>query len=221
MNPSLKIAAAAIAVVIVAVIGYNLLPAGSTNVGVPLPTATASPTPIVTATPTFNIEGACGGALNSCRGTLAAGTYSSRAMDPTLTYTVPSGWFNKFDQLRGYGLEAGPNTSLEVQRDLVVARADCVEAPDPAVGTTAAAMVQALATRPGLDTTEPAPITIGALSGFTIDVTLAADWTTPCPFTDGRPFQATVMDGRGCARHRSPLGPRARHRRLVRALHHP
>src|SRR6186997_1829853 len=101
MNPSLKIAAAALAVVIVAVIGYNLLPAGTTNVGVPLPTATASPTPIVTATPTFDVEGQCGGALSTCRGQLTAGTYTSRAMDPALTFTVPSGWYNKFDHLRG------------------------------------------------------------------------------------------------------------------------
>ena len=50
MNPSLKIAAAALAVVIVAVIGYNLLPAGTTNVGVPMPTLTASPTPAPTPT---------------------------------------------------------------------------------------------------------------------------------------------------------------------------
>ena len=195
MNPTIKLAAAALAVVVVAVIGYNLLPAGSPNVGRPLPTATTSPTPIVTATPSFNVEGPCGGALSTCRGSLAAGTYTSREMDPALTFAIPTGWYNKFDQPRGYGLESGPNTSLEVQRDLVVARADCVEAPDPAVGTTASAMVQALAARPGLDTTEPAPITVGGLSGFMIDVTLAADWTTPCPFTEGRPFQAAVMDG--------------------------
>src|SRR6476659_7760427 len=49
MNPSLKIAAAALAVVIVAVIGYNLLPTGSTGVGGPA--ATASPSAIPTATP--------------------------------------------------------------------------------------------------------------------------------------------------------------------------
>ena len=195
MNPSIKLAAAALAVVIVAVIGYNLLPAGSPNVGGPQPTATASPTPTVTTTPTFNVEGQCGGALSTCRGALTAGTYTSRAMDPALTFTVPSGWYNKFDHVRGYGLEAGPNTSLEVQRDLVVARADCVEAEtEPGVGTTASAMVQALADRPGLDTTEPAPITIGGLSGFTIDFTLSPDWTTPCPYSGGRPIVPTVTD---------------------------
>ena len=195
MNPTIKLAAAALAVVVVAVIGYNLLPAGSPNVGRPLPTATTSPTPIVTATPSFNVEGPCGGALSTCRGSLAAGTYTSRAMDPALTFTVPSGWYNKFDHVRSYGLEAGPNTSLEVQRDLVVARADCVEAEtEPGVGTTASAMVQALAARPGLVTTEPAPITIGGLSGFTIDITLSPDWTTPCPFSEGRPTVPLVTD---------------------------
>jgi hypothetical protein len=195
MNPTIKLAAAALAVVIVAVIGYNLLPAGSTNVGGPLPTATASPTPIGTGTPTFSVEGPCGGALSTCRGTLAAGTYTSRALDPALTFTVPSGWYNKFDQPRGYGLEARPGTSLEIQRDLVVARADCVEAEsEPGVGTTASAMTQALADRPGLVTTEPAPITIGGLSGFTIDITLSPDWTTPCPFSEGRPTVPLVTD---------------------------
>jgi len=199
MNPSLKIAAAALAVVIVAVIGYTLLPAGTTNVGVPLPTATASPTPIVTATPTFNVGGQCGGALSTCRGPLAPGTYTSRALDPVLTFTVPSGWYNKFDEPRSYGLEAGPNTSFELVRDLVVARADCVEEAEPGVGTTAAAMVQALAARPGLDTTEPTPVTIGGLSGFSIDVTLSPTWTTPCPFSEGRPTVPTVMDPQALA----------------------
>src|SRR5678816_461656 len=63
MNPTIKLAAAALAVVIVAVIGYNLLPAGSPNVGGPPATASPAPTatPIVTASPTFDVEGQCGG----------------------------------------------------------------------------------------------------------------------------------------------------------------
>ena len=52
-------------------------------------------------------------------------------MDPALTYTVPVGWFNKFDEANGYGLlpENAANmaslnsggfgvTTVELQRDL-------------------------------------------------------------------------------------------------------
>lgn len=214
MNPTIKIAAAALAVVIVAVIGYNLLPAGSTGVGGPPPTAspapTASPSIIPSAAATFDVNGRCGLRLSTCQGSLAAGTHTSRALDPVLTYTVPVGWFNKFDAPHGYGLlpETAANmaslnaggfgvTTVELQRDLVVARADCVEAEtEPGVGTTASAMVQALNDRPGLVTTEPAPITIGGLSGFTIDISLSPDWTTPCPFSEGSPTVPLVTDPR-------------------------
>src|SRR6187551_2002577 len=43
MNPTIKLAAAALAVVIVAVIGYNLLPATSTGIGGPTPTTSPAP----------------------------------------------------------------------------------------------------------------------------------------------------------------------------------
>ena len=56
-------------------------------------------------------------------------------------------------------------------------------------------MVEALAARPGLDTTEPAAISIGGLSGFSIDITMSPDWTTPCPFSEGEPTVPLVMDG--------------------------
>jgi hypothetical protein len=213
MNPTIKLAAAALAVVIVAVIGYNFLPSGSGVGGPPAtasPAPTASPSASLSAAATFNVNGGCGLPLSTCRGSLAAGTYTSRAMEPALTYTVPVGWFNKFDEPRGYGLlpETPANmaslnsggfgvTTVELQRDLVVARADCVEAEtEPGVGTTASAMVQGLADRPGLVTTEPASITIGGLSGFTIDITLSPDWTTPCPFSEGRPTVPLVTDPR-------------------------
>jgi hypothetical protein len=214
MNPMIRIAAAAMTIAIVAVIGYNLLPTTSTGIGRPLATAslapTATPTPAPTPTPSFDVNGGCGLRLSTCRGSLAAGTYTSRAMDPALTYTVPVGWFNKFDEPGGYGLlpETPENmsslntggfglTSVELQRDLVVARADCVEGEtEPGVGTTSAAMVQALAARPGLVTTDPASITIGGLSGFTIDITISPDWTKACPYSQGRPDVPLVTDPR-------------------------
>jgi hypothetical protein len=213
MNPTIKLAAAVLAVAIVAVIGYSVLPAGSTAVGGPPPASpapTATPTAIPSAAASFYTRGRCGLPSSTCRGRLAAGTYTSRAFEPALTYTVPAGWFNKFDEPHGYGLlpETTANmaslnsggfgvTAVELQRDLVVARADCVEAEsEPGVAATAAAMTRALADRPGLVTTEPVPITVGGLSGFTIDITLSPDWTTPCPFSQGRPTVPLVTDPR-------------------------
>jgi hypothetical protein len=62
VNAYAKIAVAAAAVLIVAVVGYNLLPAGSSGTGGPAPTASLSPTaaPTASATPT----GAFGGTVH-------------------------------------------------------------------------------------------------------------------------------------------------------------
>jgi hypothetical protein len=218
MNTTFKLATAIAAIAIVAIVGYNLLPAGSSGTGGPAPspspTMSPSPSPQPTPTPTrtFNVDSQCGNTLSTCRGSLAAGTYTSRAMQPTLTYTVPAGWFNKFDAPRGYGLlpETPANmnslntggygiTTIEAQIDLVVARADCGEESEPGVGTTASAMVQALAARPGLDTTEPTPVTIGGLAGYTIDIRMAPDWKTTCPFSGGEPTVPLVLDGEAVA----------------------
>jgi hypothetical protein len=212
MSTYVKPLAAIAAVIVIALSGYVLLggPAGQVGTGgpTPRPTPTASPTPPPTPTPSFDVQGQCGFPLSTCRGSLSAGTYASRAFQPVLTYSVPSGWFNKFDAPRGYGLlprtaenmnslNAGGYgiTSLEVQRDLMVARADCVEAPEPGVGRTARAMVEALHARPGLVTTRPDPISIGGRSGFMIDITMAPDWKTPCPFSEGEPTVPLVLDG--------------------------
>ena len=59
MNPYAKIAVAAAAVLIVAVVGYNLLPGSSTGVGGPAPSPSAVPTATPTGTP--SPTGAFGG----------------------------------------------------------------------------------------------------------------------------------------------------------------
>ena len=100
MNPSLKIAAAALAVVIVAVIGYNLLPAGTTNVGVPMPTLTASPTPATpTPTPTPNptpsvVYPAWFTQQGDGAGILPPGSTNTRQFLGGSTVNDPQGWVN-------------------------------------------------------------------------------------------------------------------------------
>ena len=69
VNAYAKIAVAAAAVLIVAIVGYNLLPAGSTGTGgpaaTPAPTASPTPTPAPTASPTrTRPPGAFGGTVS-------------------------------------------------------------------------------------------------------------------------------------------------------------
>ena len=214
----LKLAAAVAAAVIVAVLGYNLLPRDGSVGGPsasPAPTAsqagnTAAPT-TAPPSPALNPEGPCGLPSSTCRGEIGAGTYESRGFEPQLTYTLPAGsarWFNTFDRPHGYGLvpwnaanqgaarQGGSfRTTVETWRGLAVARADCVEAPEPGVGRTARAIVDALHDRAGVDATDPAPVNIGGLAGFTIDFRLEPDWSATCP--QGRdPNVPLVVDPR-------------------------
>ena len=89
MNVSLKLAIGAAAVVLVAMLGYNLLPGRSdSGVGGPVasPTASPTPTPIALASPNVGTN-------------LAPGRY--RLAEPFLqpvTLTIPAGWqMNQLD----------------------------------------------------------------------------------------------------------------------------
>jgi hypothetical protein len=88
MSNLARIAMLAAAVVVIAVVGYNLIPGNKGVGGIgPVPTATATPVPTPTAPPV---------PLPTTSGSLAAGTYyvSDRSMVQAsrLTLTVPAGW---------------------------------------------------------------------------------------------------------------------------------
>jgi DNA-binding CsgD family transcriptional regulator len=144
---------------------------------------------------------------------LAPGTHSAASFWPPLTFSVPDvtlaelfrhiGWLN---ERAAQGLvalvpdtaenrarsQAGgfPSTFLDVFLNIAVAAEDCAEAAAPGVGPTASDIVGALATRPGLSTGGPVPVTIGGLSGQQIDLSIAADWTGTCQ--GGTPFVPLV-----------------------------
>ena len=75
---------------------------------------------------------------------------------------------------------AYPLTSLYVLPNVAVAAEDCSQTAAPGVGLTATDIVGALATRPGLSTGGPVPVTIGGRSGQQIDLSVASDWTRSC-----------------------------------------
>jgi hypothetical protein len=138
----------------------------------------------------------------SCRGGLQAGTYTTSAFEPPLTFTVPVGWINNYDGPDGVALlpDTPGNRShvakqtptlhdLTVIRNVSVEASDC-SGPEDAQTATAANIVDSIVGRPGLDASDPKPVTIGGVAGLQLDVSLASDWTTPCREGDGTPSAA-------------------------------
>jgi hypothetical protein len=76
-------------------------------------------------------------------------------------------------------------------------QASCPEnTGDPAVGRTPSALASWLQTRPGLTVTKPHAVTVGGLSGVSLDVSVAPGWTRTCP-GDSRPAVEIFADTDG------------------------
>jgi hypothetical protein len=84
---------------------------------------------------------------------------------------------------------------LLVIRDVAAASTECMERPEPGVGTSAQAITTWLAEHEGLVTSEPTPVSLGGLDGYMIDVALDPAWTGTCPFSGGAPTVATLGSG--------------------------
>lgn len=126
---------------------------------------------------------------------LPPGTYTSEIFDTPLTYTVPAGWKMFEDEPGQFGLALLENDGpcLCVWRDVRAAAKSCAEEPEPGVGSSAADIANWLATRDGLDTTQPEPVSVGGLNGYMIDVRLDPGWTATCPFSNGDPTVMTLV----------------------------
>jgi hypothetical protein len=191
VNAYAKIAVAAAAVLIVALVGYNLLPGGSTGVGGPAPTA--SPTPTPSASPsasavypawfTGDREGA---------GILPAGSHTTKSFEPGFTFTVPEGWVNSVDGATYYGLfpntpaNAGEHAASDsFVHEIFMGPHDSpyfvCDAWEDNRGATVAEMVAAIVANDALATSTPVDVTIGGLTGKQFDVRLDPDWTESCP----------------------------------------
>jgi hypothetical protein len=184
-----------------ALIGYNLLPTGSSGIGSPQPTASPSPTQIPTATPSSNVIGECVDPVSICRRALAAGTYASRAFDTPLTYTVTSDWVNNIDRSRAFGLAAdGGYIGLMTGPFLGFADPDCEERFPAGVGTTPAEVVATLTNDPRLVTSPPQAVTVGNRPGQMLEIQIAPSWTRTCGSSDGLPavnLLSTTVDHSG------------------------
>ena len=181
----LKLAAALAAVVVIAVVGYNLLPRQPTSGG-PAPTATPTATP--SSTPTRSTDPACSNGTTGCRGQLQAGTYATRNFQPGFTYTVPSGWANWLDFDRTYTLNPPADKySFGVFSHVAIPEQDatCKPTRKAGVGNTVTDWVNFLTKHPGLDAEAPVAVSVGGYHGFSVKFARAATWTKTCPNSIG------------------------------------
>jgi hypothetical protein len=162
MNSALKLALGAAAVLVVALVGYNLMPR-SGGVGAPEQTPIPSPSP----------------SFNAALGPLEPGTYI--VDDPTLTtvpftLTVPSGWTARGD---GYlvkddelpdGLELASWNVTHVYADACGFEPGLTE-----IGPTVDDLVRALEDQEGSDASTPVDVTLGGYPAKRIEMSVPVD----------------------------------------------
>ena len=169
MNTLAKTAIAAAAVLVVAILGYNLLPGNQVG-GQPTPTPIVTPTPSPSAPPDIEV------------GSLSAGTYlySEFTLIP-FTVTVPNGWAMNLDGfiLKGGSLEGetgatgvafAPWLITHVYGDSCQWQGTLREAGSRQL------LATALAEQTGHTTTGPTEITLGGRAASRLVLSVAADF---------------------------------------------
>lgn len=145
---------------------------------------------------------------------IEAGRHASAVFNPFLTfdawtfqygrlaYTVPDGWGNPEEDRAEYVIartDLGEDASIWLLSDegAHAQPASCPEnTADLTVGRTSSALASWLQTRPGLTATKPQAVTVGGLSGVSLDVSVTPGWTRTCP-GDSRPAIELFADTDG------------------------
>lgn len=212
MNRTAKYVAAAAAVILVAVVGYSLLP-GTSGPGAPTtaPTPSAQPTAAVTAAASasavFPLWWTSDDGPPTGAGTLQAGSQTTTSFRPAFTFTVPDGWVNSGDAAGYYELFPDtPANQAEFARSGLLAQSILMgphespwfvcEAVEQNRGATAAEMVAAVTANEALATTGLVDVAIGGLTGKQFYVRLNPDWTGTCPPSPDDPPGLNLGDQR-------------------------
>lgn len=189
MTRNLMLAASAVAVLVVAVVGWQLLPKAGAAPGVggqPTTSATAAPTPAPTSTPAptpiATPVASPSGPPAMTRGPLDAGTYVTRpnpAEAISWQLTVPEGWTGGaswYLHPTAVGGPEGPDgVAVAFLHDPAVFVDDCNFAGGMTKTGTVAELVAAIRAKDGWTVSKPEDVTIGGFSGQRLDVQLPAD----------------------------------------------
>ena len=200
MTRFVAIGTAAVAVLVLAVIGSQVFGSPS-NVGgggdatpTPQPTPTLEPTaePTATPSPVTKLPSWYSNSEANGAGILAAASHTTRRFSPGFTFSVPEGWVNPYDEA-GY-FQLFPDTlanQTEFARSEELAQVifggmqpapwfSC-ESLENNRGATAADIVAAASANEALTVSDPVDVAIGGLTGMQFDVQRNPDWTGTCP----------------------------------------
>ena len=186
VNGILKPLLAVAAVIVVAVIAYNVLPFGSRGVG-GQPSASPSPSASQISSPSAAAI-VCDSGSTGCAGPLAAGVHTTDIFKPVLAFTVPDGWTNSFQTARAYNLQPpGRGFFFQVLSQVAIPEqsADCSAQRKAGVGNSVTDWVDFLTSHPGLRAGSPTPVTVGAYEGVSVSVRVDPTWANTCPAAIG------------------------------------
>jgi hypothetical protein len=152
----------------------------------PNPATSSPPTPSPTSKSVYDVpcpnpEG------RACLGPIAAGTYTTQIFDPTLTYTVPTGWANMEDTPGNFlllppgqsleGVNAGTSDYIGVYTSVFPVNG--CDTPTANV-TTPAQYDRWIDNNPGLKATNDHAVTVGGLTGRVVDLRVVKTWKKVC-----------------------------------------
>lgn len=122
---------------------------------------------------------------------LPAGTYTSTAFQPAVTFTLPDGWRIVGDSPKFFQLGPAANEidGIYLFRDVSAASQDatCPDAAEPGIGGTSTELVSWIRGLPGLTVSNPMMATVGSLPATSIDLAIKDGWKQSCSFANGSP----------------------------------
>jgi hypothetical protein len=212
MSNSVRIALAAAAVLVVALVGWRLLPTQTAGPGqttiVPTAPPSAAPSPAPTTTPTSNQTASPTdppGARVLQSGALLPGTYFTRPLGPpnagmTFTFDVPDGWYG-FAPYGGYpasGTEGpiGMGFGIGVVERLYSDPCKAESSPgvtatgDVVVGPSVGDLAAAFEAQTAYEASGLADVELGGFAGKRLDLQLPVE--LPCPAGLFRPWEGSI-----------------------------
>ncbi len=200
MNSLARLAAALAAVLIIAVVGWNLLPGNRSAIGGPGPTPSPSPTFSPSPVGPSPTAIACESNLPGCAGLLSAGLHHSNKLEPALSFNLASAWINTLDTPTIYELVPAypfpPETQIFVWTNAVLGKQTpaCDSIALGAVGNGVGDWMSYLRAHPGLTSSVPTAVTLGSVSGQVIDLSMKPSWKETCSGLDLGPVVEFILD---------------------------